>query len=563
MNKAMIAAATERLTAPGGEYETCRQAVDGVEQTLFRHAPANLRELYRCGLQFADATFIVYDDERYSFSEVWQQAAGLAQALQGAGVQKGDRVAIAMRNYPEWMFSYMAVTSLGAVAVAMNAWWSGEEMHYGLQDSGARWLLADGERGERIEPFRVELDLNVVVTRAPASLPEGVWSWQALLGDRERATAVMPEVTVTADDDAMLLYTSGSTAHPKGVLTSHRSIVQALLGWECGAAIAASMMPATPLDQQPALLLTVPLFHVTGLNVHFLSSFRQGRKVVAMYKWDAAKALELIERERVTLFHGVPGMAWELINQPDYEQRDLSSLRAIGGGGAPLSPEHARKVAAKVPGEAAGNGYGMTETNGLGTSVVGPALLDHPGTCGRPIPPLVSIRVTDAEGRELPAGKTGEIRIKGVMNFRGYWRNPQATHETLVDGWVRTGDVGHMDDDDFVYITDRAKDMVLRGGENIGCPEVEAVIHAHPAVYECAVFGVPDVRLGETLAAVVTLRPGETLDAEALRAHVAEHLARFKVPDHVWLQQEQLPRIASGKIFKRGLREWAIERLEA
>lgn len=563
MDKTAIAEATARVTAPGEPYETFQAEVEGVQQRLFRHAPENLRELYRQGLEHADAPFIVYQQERYSFREVWQQAAVTALALQRSGVGKGDRVAISMRNYPEWMFSYMAITAIGAVAVAMNAWWSAEEMAYGLEHSGARLLIADAERAERAANGGCPAGVQVVAVRMSSALPAGMHDWADWRAGLDPATATMPEPAVAAEDDAMLLYTSGSTAHPKGVLTTHRSIIHAVLGWECAAVINASLVPPAPPEVQAGLILTVPLFHVTGLNVHFLSSFRPGRKVVAMYKWDPAAALDILEQEQITLFHGVPSMAWELINQPDYDQRDLSYLRAIGGGGAPLPPEHARRMAGKVPGSAAGNGYGMTETNGLGTNVAGPGLLEHPGTCGRPIPPMASVRIADDDGCPLPAGQTGEIWIKGAMNFRGYWRNPEATRETLVDGWVRTGDIGHMDVEDYVYITDRAKDMVLRGGENIGCPEVEAILSMHPAVYECAVFGVPDARLGETLAAVIMQRPGTEVTQADLQAHVAEHLARFKVPDHIWIQSEQLPRIASGKIYKRGLREQAIGELQA
>ncbi len=561
MDKVKLAEATARVTAPGQPFETVIATVDGVEQRVFTNAPRNLRALYREGLEHGDASFIVYQHERFSFREAWQQAAVVARALERHGIGKGDRVAIAMRNYPEWMFGYMAVTAIGAVAVGMNAWWSGEEMAYGLGDSGAVLLLADGERVARIEAQRAALGIDVVGVRCGQDLPDGVLSWAGFIEGIDPQQVTMPEPDVAPADDAMLLYTSGSTANPKGVLSTHLSILHAVLGWECAGVIAAEVVPPPPLGMQPALILTVPLFHVTGLNVHFLSSFRQGRKVVAQYKWDPAEALDIIERERITLFHGVPSMGWELVNLPDYDRRDVSSLRAIGGGGAPLPPEHARRLSSKVPGGTAGNGYGMTETNGLATSLAGPALLERPGSCGRPIPPMASLRITDAEGRELPRGATGEIWIKGAMNFRGYWNQPEATRETLVDGWVRTGDVGHMDTEDYLFITDRAKDMVLRGGENIGCPEVEAVIHAHPAVYECAVFGVPDERLGETVAAVVMVRPGARLSETELTAYVGEHLARFKVPEHVWLVNEQLPRIASGKIYKRGLREEAVARL--
>jgi long-chain acyl-CoA synthetase len=280
-----------------------------------------------------------------------------------------------------------------------------------------------------------------------------------------------------------------------------------------------------------------------------------------MYKWDPEEALRIIEAERITSFNGVPTMSWEMVQSPNFSKFDVRSLKSMGGGGAAMAPEHSRQIAKQLKSGVPGTGYGMTETNGLGTSISGVDLADRPRSCGRPIPPLVEIKIVDDTEVELPHGETGEIWIKGPMNFRGYWNKPDAANETLCDGWVRSGDIGHMDEEAFVFITDRAKDMVIRGGENIGCQEVEAIIHDHPAVSECAVFGVPDERLGETVAAVVMVKPNMALQADAVRAHVAQHLARFKVPEHVWVRSEQLPRIASGKIYKRGLREEAVAML--
>ena len=311
----------------------------------------------------------------------------------------------------------------------------------------------------------------------------------------------------------------------------------------------------------PSMLLAVPLFHVNGLHVQLLQSFRQGRKLVGMYKWDVEEALRLIEAERITALQGVPTMAWEVIRSPHLHDYDTSSLAYVGGGGAAMAPEHARRIGEHLGRGVPGTGYGMTETNALGTTVAGKALLSRPRTCGRPAAPLVSIKVVDERGDEVPRGQSGEIWIHGAMNFRGYWNNPEATREALSDGWVHTGDIGHMDDEGYVFITDREKDMVIRGGENIGCQEVEAVLYDHPGVSECAVFGVPDERLGETLAAVIMPKPGAEIDADGVRAHVAAHLARFKVPEQVWLQREPLPRLPSGKIYKRALREQAIRAL--
>jgi long-chain acyl-CoA synthetase len=565
MNIDAIRAASTRVTAPGLPYELVDAQIDGTTFRVFRNAPQNLVELYRSSLVHADRDFYVFQSERYSFGEAWRQAARVAQNLQRAGTKPGDRVGIAARNYPEWIFAFMGITSIGAVAVTMNAWWTAEELAYGIDDSGLKLLFADAERLDRLLPLQASRGLDLVAIRADRFTAEhpGVTTWQQFVADGDDT---MPELALAADTNATILYTSGSTAHPKGVLGTHRSIIHAVMGWECGAAIGAELFPELVEENpefHPAMILTVPLFHVSGLNVQFTSSFRAGRKLVGMYKWDPEEALRLVEAERITQFNGVPTMSWEMVQSPNFSRFDLRSLKSMGGGGAAMAPEHARQIARQLKSGVPGTGYGMTETNGLGTSISGTDLLERPRSCGRPIPPLVTVKVVDDTGNEVPRGQTGEIWINGPMNFRGYWNKPEATRETLRDGWVCSGDIGHMDTEDFVFITDRAKDMVIRGGENIGCQEVEAVIYDHPAVSECAVFGVPDERLGEALAAVVMLKSDSTLQPDEVRAHVAAHLARFKVPEYVWIRTEQLPRIASGKIYKRGLREEAIALLNS
>jgi long-chain acyl-CoA synthetase len=564
MNIEAIRAATVNVTAAGQPYEVRTETIDGSTFRVFANAPANLRELYRSSLAHADKDFYVYQDERFTFAEAWQQAARVAQQLKSSGVAAGDRVGIAARNYPEWIFAFMGVTSIGAVAVAMNAWWSAEELAYGIDDSGLTVLFADAERLQRVLPLPAAKRLRLIAIRADdiAQAHSNVTTWQQFVGN---APDTMPESTIEPDSNATILYTSGSTAHPKGVLATHRSIIHALMGWECGGAIAVHLDPSLVEESPefpPAMILTVPLFHVSGLNVQFLSSFRAGRKLVGMYKWDPEESLRLIEAERITSFNGVPTMSWEMVQSPNFHKYDTRSLKSMGGGGAAMAPEHSRQIAKELKSGVPGTGYGMTETNGLATSISGADLLGRGRSCGRPIPPMVDIKVVDPNGREVARGETGEIWIRGAMNFRGYWNKPEATNETLKDGWVCSGDIGHMDDEDFVFITDRAKDMVIRGGENIGCQEVEAAIYDHPNVSECAVFGVPDERLGEALAAVVMVKPNKHLTPDDVRAHVAGHLARFKVPEHVWVRAEQLPRIASGKIFKRGLRDDAVAELK-
>jgi long-chain acyl-CoA synthetase len=553
---AQLASAIADVTAPGEDYEIVNATIDGSSFKVFRNAPENLRALYACGLDHADQDFYVYEDERCTYGEAWQRAARVANALIARGIEPGDRVGISMRNYPEWVEAFMGITAAGGIAVAMNAWWTGEELVYGIQDSGLKLLFVDAERVERLQTHMQTLPIELVTIRCEH--PDHL-HWQAFL---DGAADEMPEIEIAADDNAMILYTSGTTAHPKGVLSTQRSIIHALLGWECLGVIARTFMPDLEEDEGNSMLLSVPLFHVAGLNVQLLSSFRGGRKVVAMYRWDPEQALKLIEGERITSFNGVPTMAWELIRSPNFKNYDLSSLKSMGGGGSAMAPDHARQINDNLENGVAGTGYGMTETNGLGTTISGDALLARPLSCGRPIAPLVDMKIVDPEGNEVDRGESGEIWIHGAQNFRGYWNQPEPTAETLTDGWVHTGDIGHMDSQDYIFITDREKDMVIRGGENIGCQEVEAVLYDHPGVSECAVFGLPDERLGETLAAVVMRHPGADFSVADLQAHTAEQLARFKVPDHIWIQNEQLPRIASGKIYKRGLKEQALESLQ-
>ncbi|MCY3821993.1 MAG: class I adenylate-forming enzyme family protein [Gammaproteobacteria bacterium] len=560
MDKAAISAAVRAATAPGEPFETTVRRVNGVDYTTFVRGPEHLRDLYAEGLAYADRDFLVYQQERYTFQDSWNLAAKCANRLWAEGIRPGDRVGIALRNYPEWAFAYMGITSIGAIAVGMNAWWTAEEMIYGIEDSGLSLLFVDIERLERIGGHAKRLGVDLVTVRCRE---DGWRTWEAFVAG---ASETMPEVELDGDDDAMILYTSGSTAHPKGVLSIHRSIIQALLCWEASGAIGRHLWPElarrmAESEDLPAVILAVPLFHVSGVVVQLLQSFRQGRKVVCMYRWDPEEALSIIESERITSFNGVPIMAWELVNSPNYEKFDLSSLKVVGGGGAPMPPEQSKRINEKVSQGGAGTGWGMTETQGLATTIGGEALTERPTSCGRATPPLAKVSVVDENGHEVPRGETGELCIWGVMNFKRYWNRPEETAQILVDGWVHTGDIGHMDEDGFVFITDRKKDMILRGGENIGCQEVEAVLYQHTGVAECAVFGVPDERLGEAVAAVVMLRPGSGLGAEALKRYTGEHLAQFKIPEHIWLQDGRLPRTASEKIFKRQLREEAIVRL--
>ncbi|MCC5951517.1 MAG: acyl--CoA ligase [Acidimicrobiia bacterium] len=552
--------AVAELIKPGGGFTIVETEVAGRSTKVFENTPPSFRALWDL-LRFKDPdeVFIVFEDEEWTFARLLAEIDGIAALLVGRyGVQPGDRVGIAMRNYPEWVAAFAAITSVGAIAVCFNAWWTTEELDYGLEDSGVKVVLADDERLERLQPLLAERQLSVLAVRTDGDLPDGVDRLSEVI-DR---TAAMPEVAIDADDDAMILYTSGTTGHPKGVVSTHRAVLTALMAYACRS-IAQALASAPGPDDPPAephpyptsFILTVPLFHVTGLVPVLLGSVLGGYKLVMLYKWDPARALELIERERVTTFVGVPTMAWDLLECPDFAERDTSSLQVVGGGGAPAPPELVRRIDSSFSAGRPTIGYGMTETNAYGPQNVGDDYVHKPTSAGRTVP-VMEVAVLDEMGQLVPTGEVGEICFRGANLFRAYWNKPEATAEIFTDeGWMRTGDIGRLDDEGFVYVEDRAKDIVIRAGENIATTEVEATIYEHPAVYEAAVFGVPHERLGEELAAAVVVRPGLTLTEEELAAHVGEHLASFKVPTKIIFTEEQLPRGATGKILKRTLRD--------
>ena len=557
------------VTAPGERFETTRVDIAGVEHTVFVNGPPSLRELFALCRDRRDATFLVDDDpvtgttDRWTFGRFMDEVDGLAAALVGElGVQPGDRVAIAMRNRPEWIVGFAATVSIGAISVSLNGWWTADELDFALEDSAPRVLLADPERAERAAPSCERLGINLVCTDPWA----GVTDWDATDRDATEWASVvvpaapMPEVSVHPDDDATILYTSGTTGRPKGAVSTHRSILQALLGFGCRTAVARLRSPddaRTAAAQPPVFILIVPLFHVTGCVAVMLSCVANGLTLVIMRKWDAGRALELIERESVTNFVGVPTQAWDLLEHPRFADYDTSSLVSVGGGGAPAPPELVRRVEAGFRRGRPSIGYGMTETNAYGPQNSGDDYLAHPTSTGRATP-ILEIAVRDPDGHDLPVGERGEIWFKGPHLIRGYWNRPDATAEVIVDGWLRSGDLGRIDDEGFVYVEDRAKDMVLRGGENVYCAEVEAAIYEHPGVHEAAVFGLPHERLGEEVAAAVVARSGQVIDPDEVRAFLAPRLAGFKVPSRWIVLDEPLPRNAAGKFLKRELRDQVL-----
>jgi len=540
------------VCAPGTMFEITDGEILGAPGKVWAAAPPSLQFLFMMAAARTDE-FIIYEDERWTMPEVLGLAGQIGDVLVNQlGVAKGDRVAIAMRNYPEWIASIVAIVSVGAVAVPVNAWWQRDELTFALEDCGATVVLADDERLARLQGAKV--GGRLISVRSSDSTPAGVEK----LSDLITEGATMPEIAIDPDDNATILYTSGTTGFPKGAVSSHRAIISALLAFASRAAVAELVDPSdTPGEDaeelQTAFMLCVPLFHVTGLVPVMLGSFVSGAKLVMTHRWDPDRALELIESEKVTNFVGVPTMAWDLLEAPTFPDRDTSSLKSVGGGGAPMPAELVRRIDESFSKGQPGLGYGMTETNAYGPQNAGRSFVQNPRSTGRTIP-VMDMRVTDTEGNELPVGETGEIWFKGPMLIKGYWNRPEANAETLVDGWLRSGDLGHIDADGWVYVSDRAKDMVLRGGENIYCAEVEASIYEHPAVYEAAVYGIPDERLGEELACHIMVKQGETLDEGEFTAFLSERLAKFKVPTRITVVNESLPRNASGKILKRELK---------
>jgi acyl-CoA synthetase (AMP-forming)/AMP-acid ligase II len=568
-----LAQVWQEFTAPGGPFAVEVEEIRGVPQRVYTGALPNLRTLWDIGATKGDRPYLVFQDERRSYTDTDREIRSLAAGLAGLGIGQGDRIAIAMRNYPEWVVSFWATVATGGVAVALNAWWTGPELEYGLLDSEAKVLVCDAERLERVLPHLEVLRANglaAVVAVRCEEVPAGVLRMEDLLADTEPPP--LPAVTIAADDDALVLYTSGTTGHPKGAVLTHRACttnVQNMLFWNILVGEVARRdreRAGTPPPEEPAakkydstFMLVVPLFHVTGLTCVLMPGTLIGAKHVLMYKWDPEEALSLIERERVTAFTGVPTMSREMLASPNLHRYDTSSLATLSGGGAPVQPDLVEKIDEQVETARPGTGYGLTETAGVISLNSADLYRARPTTVG-PVLPSMEAKVVDPEsGEELPPGEIGELWVRGSNVFRGYLNRPDATAEAITDGFFRTGDLATLDEDGFVSIRDRAKDMVLRGGENVYCAEVEAAIYEHPAVRECAVFAVPDERLGEVPGAAVLLHEGHHTDAVALRAFVRERLAAFKVPDHVWFLDAELPRNANGKILKRELRNSLVE----
>jgi len=562
-----IAQAHALLTAPGAPFEMEELVIRGAPVRVWKNLPPTLRAVVEAGRAHGEKVFLVYEDERVTFEAFFRAVAVLAAEFRARGLEKGDRVAIVMRNLPEWPVAFYAAAVLGAIVTPLNAWWTGPELEYGLIDSGAKILVVDSERLERLsEHLHACHDLvRIYVSRELDEVGSPlVTTVESVIGAPESWAALpdrpLPDAQVASDDDATIFYTSGTTGKPKGALATQRNVNSNIMAGACSAARSFLRRGETPPAPDPdapqrATLLSVPFFHATGCFAILNPSLMAGAKLVMMRRWDPVRAFELIERERVSSAGGVPTIAWQLIEHPLRGNYDLSSLESVAYGGAPSAPELVRKIKQTFPKGAPGNGWGMTETSATATSHGAEDYEHRPDSCGPPVP-VTDLKIMSVEGdRELPVGEVGELWCKGPQVVRGYWNKPEATAQTFVDGWVKTGDLARLDDEGFCFIIDRAKDMLIRGGENIYCIEVENVLYDHPAVMDAALVGVPHRTLGEEPAAVVTLKPGASASEEELRAFVAERLAAFKVPIAVRFSREVLPRNANGKIMKNELKK--------
>jgi long-chain acyl-CoA synthetase len=544
------------LTAAGPLELTLDRSQGEPPMRVYRNAPASLREVLQGTLAHGDRTFLIYEDETLTYREHHGRVAALAQRMLDAGVAKGDRVAIGMRNYPEWSLSWWACQAIGAIAVALNAWWTGPELAFALRDASPSALLIDGERLERVASLLPDLDLRLVLVARRGG---------AGAGGEDFADAIatplpeLPAAEVGPGDLATILYTSGTTGNPKGAMATHRNHVTNLMNTMLGGAVARAVagLPAPdPNAPQPGALQTFPFFHIGGLSGLYIGA-ATGSRLALMYKWTPHEGVRLVETYGLTSVAGVPIVVRQLLETARASGASMDSLIGVASGGAPVPPDLIRRIGEQFQARASpGNGYGLTETTSAVIANGGPDYLAHPDSVGRPAV-TADARVVGEDGRDLGVGEIGEIWIRGPNVIPGYWRNPEATEAAFGGGWFRTGDLGLRDEAGLYYVVDRMKDVIIRGGENVYCAEVEAALLEHPRVRDAAVVGLPHQDYGEEVAAVIQVTASDLADpgaADDIRESLADRLARFKIPTAIKLTEGELPRTATGKILKRELR---------
>lgn len=549
--------AVAHVLATNPAFALNEATIRGVSYRVFENAPPHVAAMLY-GSREAQGNgsyeYLVYGDERWTFDDFLNDVSSMAHVLRDTfGVVKGQPVAIAMRNCPELMIMTMAIASVGAVTVFVNAWWTTHELDYALKDSGAKLIFADGDRADRMVPLIDPLELTLVGVRDADGMTEH--SYKSLLKSMDNTTPV--DVEIEPDDDFAIMYSSGTTGHPKGVVQTHRGAINAVFTWLLQGASAPFMLEAEPDPNNPAprpsVLVVTPLFHVTATHPMFLLSIPAGAKVALIYKWDAAEAVRIIRDEKITRFLGVPTQSADLMTAARDMGETLPSLDYMGSGGAKRPASQVAELAGLFPNAVVSTGWGMTETNAVGIGMGGQDYEDRPAAAGKPHPPLQDVIFLGDDGTEVAQGEVGEITVKSACNMRCYLNKPEATAEVFQNGWLRTGDLGYIDTDGFITIVDRKKNIIIRGGENIACLDVEGALHRHPGVAEACVFSVPDERLGEIVGAGIQIRLGHETTASDLQSFLTDHIAKFKVPQHIWLQSEPLPRGATDKIDRRAL----------
>ena len=559
-----LAQAHAMLTAPGQMFEMEAIHERGREMRVWKNGPKRLVDLWAAAAAHADKTFTVDGGERVTYDAFRRASFAFAKALVAAGVEKGERVAIAMRNQTEWPVVFYGAALAGAVATPLNAWWTANELLFAIRDSGPSVLILDEDRFARLRERLGDISglRAVYASRLGNAPPKGVIALESVIGPPADwpllPEAGAPPVDILPGDDATIFYTSGTSGKPKGALASHRAVTTPVMAQILSQARAFLRRGEAPPAPDPSLpqkvgLLAIPLFHVTGCFSSMNTTIAMGNRMVIMRKWDAGEALALIEREGATLVGGVPTIAWQLIEHPDREKYNISTVDSVAYGGAPAASELVKRIRQAFPNAAPATGWGMTETCATFTHHVGEDYEHRPDSCG-PAIPVADMKVVGESGTALPTGGVGELLVRGPHVVEGYWNRPDENAETFVDGWMRTGDLAKIDDEGFCYIVDSAKDVIIRGGENIYSAEVEGVLYEHPAIMDAALVPIPHPQLGEEAGAVVTLKPGRAATEGELKAHVAAHLAPFKIPARVLMRDAPLPRNANGKIMKRELR---------
>jgi len=540
----------EALTQPGQLLELDTINKYGVDMPIFKNAPQNVSDYfaYFCH-QHADKEFLVDGDIRLTFGEAYAAARALAGGLvEGYGVQKGDRIGIAARNSANWVILDMAITMAGGVSTKLNGWWRGDELADGIEDVSCSFVFADYQRAQRLVESKRNHGAELLVFEHDKLPLEGL---KVMLEKGGSAETPLPQMA--AEDNATILFTSGSTGKSKGAYSDHRAVVQGAMSFVGTVLVLVNIMEKQGKmpEGQPTAMVCVPLFHVTASVPLVLVSYAIGRKLVMLNKWDAEEAMRLIEKERVTYFVGVPLMSMEIYSHPHFDKYDLSSCVTMAAGGAPRPVEHVRRIKEKMGDGYPVIGYGLTETNGVGCSNQNENYLEKPDSTGRATPPIVDVAILDDDGNEMAQGERGEVCIRTAANFTGYWNNEEATRDAFTDnGYFRTGDIGYLDPEGYLFIVDRKKEIIIRGGENISCQEVEAAVYANPAVAEACIFGVPDERFGEVPALVYHTKDGHSLSKEELLESLKHQLAPFKMPVHIWQYDEPLPKLGTAKIAK-------------